>query len=117
MEELIPLAAVLGTAAVICILFWFKHRNRSEVQQTIRAALDKGHELSPAVIDRLGHPKESNDKDLRLGIIWLAVAVGLVMFGYGIPDDEATEVMRGIASFPFAMGIAYLILHKFSDRN
>ncbi len=117
MEELVPIVALFGVSIVVCVLFWFKHRNRSEVQQTIRAALDKGHELSPEVIDRLGHPKESKDKDLRLGIIWLAVAVGLVLLAYGLPDDEATEVMRGIASFPFAMGIAYLILHKFSDRN
>ncbi len=117
MEELIPIVARLGISVVVSILFWLRHRNRSEVQQTIRMALDKGHELSPEVIDRLGHPKVSKDKDLRLGIIRLAVGVGLVLFGYGIPEPEATDVFRGISSFPFALGIAYLILHKFADRD
>ena len=88
------------------------------MQQTFRAALDKGQELTPEVIDRLGHPKPAKDKDLRLGRIWVAVAIGLVAFGFGIPDeDDVARIFAGIAALPLFLGFAYLILHKFTDRG
>ena len=43
----VPLAGILGPAAVLCIFLYFRHRNRVELQTTVRQALDKGHELTP----------------------------------------------------------------------
>ena len=115
---MIPIVMFAGLTIVFCVLFWFRYRARSEMQQTFRAALDKGQELTPEIIDRLGHPKASKDKDLRLGVIWLAIAVGLVAFGFGIPDEEdVARIFAGIAAFPFAIGVGYMILHKFSDKE
>lgn len=109
---------VFGSITIILgLVFMFRHKTRSDVQTTIRAALDKGHELSPELVDRLGHPKPSKDKDLRLGIIWIFVALALIAFGFGIPDDdEVVGIFTGIAAFPGFIGIAYLILHRFTDR-
>jgi hypothetical protein len=87
------------------------------MQETFRIALEKGHELTPEIIDRLGHPQASKDKDLRLGVIWLALAVGLVLIGFAVPDEDALRGLLAGAAFPFAIGIAYLILHRFTDRN
>lgn len=116
--EWIPIVMFIGMTIVLCTLVWFRYRSRSEVQQTIRAALDKGQDLSPELVDRLGHPRPSKDKDLRLGVIWLAISVGLVAFGFGIPDeDDVARIFMGIASFPFFLGIGYMILHKFTDRG
>ncbi len=64
--EMIPIVMFAGLTIVFCVLFWFRYRARSEMQQTFRAALDKGQELTPEIIDRLGHPKASKDKDMRL---------------------------------------------------
>ena len=114
----VPIAAFLGMTIVLGMVIWFRFKTRSEMQQTFRAALDKGHELTPEIIDRLGHLKAPKDKDLRLGVIWIAVAVGLSAFGFGIPDEEdVARIFLGIAAFPFMIGIAYLILHKFTDRD
>lgn len=117
--EWVPIVMFIGLTVVLCVLFWFRYRARSEMQQTFRAALDKGQELTPDVIDRLGHPKPSKDKDLRLGVIWLALGVALVAFGFGIPDDEGevSRIFMGISAFPFAIGIAYSILHKFTSHD
>lgn len=117
-EAMIPILVVFFVMTVLGLALWLRYRVRSDIQTTIRAALDKGHELSPELIDRLGHPKPAKDKDLRAGIIWLAVAVGLIAFGFGIPDeDEATQVFMGMSAFPAAMGFAFLILHKLADKN
>ena len=118
MEIWVPISMFIGMTLVLCALVWFRARSRSEVQQTIRSALEKGHELTPEIIDRLGHPKPSKDKDMRLGVIWIAIAFALVAFAFGIPDDgDAFRVFMGISAFPFAIGFAYLILHKFTDRS
>ncbi len=117
-EELIPITMFLGMTVIFVALFWFRYKSRVEMQQTFRAALDKGQELTPEIIDRLGHPKASKDRDLRYGIIWMALAVALIAFGFGIPDeDDVARIFAGIAAFPFALGVAYLILHKFTDHD
>lgn len=114
----VPIAMFASMTVIFCALFWFRYRTKEGMQQTFRAALDKGQELTPEVIDRLGHPKPAKDKDLRLGIIWIAVAIGLAAFGFGIPDeDDVARIFMGIAAFPLVLGIAYLILHRFSGRG
>ncbi len=118
-HDLVPIVMFISVAAVFGLLFWFRYRARVEMQETFRLALDKGQELTPEIIDRLGQPQPSKDKDLRLGIIWLAVAVGLVLCGFAIPEDSG-HALRGVlagAAFPFAIGIAYLILYRFTDRS
>ena len=115
--EWVPISMFVGLTVVISIFFWFRYRARSEMQQTFRMALEKGQELTPEVIDRLGHPKPSRDKDLRLGVIWLALAAGLVLIGFAVPDEDALRGLLAGAALPFAIGIAYMILHRFTDRD
>lgn len=118
-EELIPIVMFLGLTIVFVSLFWFRYRARRDMQETFRTALDKGQELTPDIIDRLGHPKASKDKDLRLGVIWMAIAAGLVLCGFAVPDPSG-HALRGIlagAAFPFAIGIAYLFLYRFTERD
>ena len=74
-ELWIPVVAITVPAILLGVFFWLRYRARSDMQQTIRLALDKGQELSPELVDRLGHPKASKNRDFRLGVIWLAVAI------------------------------------------
>ena len=116
-EEWIGLAAVLGPVLLIALFFVLRFKSRRDMQDTIRTALDKDQDLTPELIDRLGHPKEPKDKDLRLGVIWLAVAVGLALVGVAVPDPDAFRGTLAGAAFPFTIGIAYMLLHKFTDRD
>jgi len=112
----VPIVMFLGMTVVFCALFWFRYKTRVEMQTTFRAALDKGQELTPEIIDRLGHPKAPKDKDMRYGIIWLSLAAALVLIGFAVPEPEALRGTLAGAAFPFCIGVAYLILHKFADR-
>lgn len=118
-EELIPIVMFLGLTVVFVTLFWFRYRARRDMQETFRTALDKGQELTPEIIDRLGHPQASKYKDLRLGVIWLAVAAGLALCGFAVPDagGDALRGLLGAAAFPFSIGVAYLILYGFTERG
>lgn len=118
-EEMIPIVMFAGLTLVACMFFWFRFRSRSEVQATIRTALEKGQDLSPEVIDRLGHPKPPKNKDLRLALIWIALALAMAIFGAAIPEDEddVQMIFLGIAAFPFFLGIAYAIMWRFSGSD
>ncbi len=113
----VPIVMFMGITVVMSLLVWFRFRGRSDVQQTIRAALDKGVELTPEAIDRLGHPKPPKNKDMRAGIIWLSVAAGLVLIGFAVPEPDALRGLLAGAALPSCIGAAYLILHKFSDNK
>lgn len=118
-EELIPIVMFACIALVLIVAFWLRQKSRSEVQQTIRMALDKGTELSPDLIDRLGHPAPSRYKDLRLGAVWMSLAIGLVLCGFAVPDPSG-YALRGClagAAFPFAIGAAYLLLYQFTGKE
>ena len=116
-EAIVPSIMFIVLGTVLVLFFWFLYRMRGEMQQTIRTAIDKGQELTPEIIERLGQPKPRKDRDLRWAIISVAVSVAIAIFGSMIPDDEAQQVFMGIASFPFCVGIAFFILHFFSGRD
>ena len=118
-HELVPISMFVGLTVVLSLFVWFRFRIRSDTQLTIRTAIEKGQELSPEVIDRLGHPRPHKDRDLRLALIWIALAVGLAVFGVALGDfdDEARVVFMGIAAFPFSLGIAFLIMWRFTERK
>jgi len=115
--EWVPIVMFMSIAIVLCTVAWLRYKTRDGLQQTFREALDKGQDLTPEIIDRLGHPKPTKDKDLRLGIIWVAIALGSTVFGFAIPDEEATRIFMGISALPFTIGVAYLILHTVTDRG
>ncbi len=118
----VPIAIFTAMTIIISLFFWFRYRARSEMQQTIRSAIDKGQELTPELVESLGKPQQpSKDKDLRLSLIWFAVAFGISLFGAAIGAAEEDEpvffIMSGIAALPFMIGLAYLIMWKFTERT
>ena len=113
----IGMAAVVGPIILLGVFFWLRYKGRQDTQQTIRLAIDKGQELTPELIDRLGHPKPAKNRDMRLGIIWLAVAGALAIFGQAVPDEEANTILLGVAAFPLFIGAAYLIIWRFAERD
>ena len=112
-EEMIPIVMFIGLTVVFSLFAWFRYRAGSDMQDTVRSALDKGVELSPELIDRLGHPKASKNRDLRLGTIWLSLAVALGLIGVIVGEEEAIRGTLAGAAFPLCIGVAYMILHRF----
>ncbi len=118
-EELIPIAMFTMIALIFFIVLYFKHRSRAEMQQTIRLALERGTELTPEIISHLGEPEPSKNRDMRRGVIWLALAVGLALCGFFVPDPSG-NALRGTlagAAFPLAIGVAYIIIWRYGERN
>lgn len=112
-EEMIPIVLFISMAAAAVFFFWFRYRTRAEMQMTIRSALDKGQELTPEIIDRLGNPKPKEDADRRRAVICIALAIAIAAFGYILDEDDAVRPFLAMSAFPLLLGIAYFIISRF----
>ena len=121
MEALwVPIAMFTGLTIMISLFFWFRFRARSEMQRTIRKAIEKGQELSPDLVESLGSSqKPAKHSDLRRGLIWIGSAFGIALFGFSMSfvEDEVFPIMSGIAAFPFMIGLAYMIMWRYTERE
>lgn len=118
-SEWVPITMFIGLAVVSCLYFWFRYRTRSDLQGTIRTAIEKGQELSPEIIDRLGSPKPPKDKDMRLSLLWIAISLGMGVLAFMVPDrgENVEQALLGVAAFPFFIGLAYLLMWRFGERR
>lgn len=114
-QFLIPIAFFGMIAAIVLVPRYFRNKERQDVQATVRAAIDKGQEMPAELIDAITkerRPAASPARDVRAGIIWLAVAAGFAGFGYyiGWYADEAQPAFFAIAAFPGFIGLAFLAM-------
>lgn len=118
MEILIPLAFFAMIAAIVIVPRYFRSLERQKMAETLRAAIERGQPLPQEVVDAMstnvrspGLPA-SPQRDMRTGIIWLAVALGLVALGLivGFEDPDATYWFLGFAAFPGFIGLAFIVL-------
>lgn len=135
--DMTPILIVLIIfSAITAIIFgpsYLKSREKREIQETVRHAIDKGQPLPPEVLDALTKDVTRNlpsrTRDIRRGIIWLATGVGIAAFGLineiswgrnGWDHDDGAMVsggLLGIAAIPITIGLAYLILSFFNPNK
>lgn len=118
-------------SAITAIIFgpsYLKSREKREMQTTIRHAIDKGQDLPPELIDAMtrdvASKLPSRTRDLRRGVIWLAVGIGFAAFSYlsnlGWNDrdfEQASSAMMGLAAIPVTIGIAFIVLSFFNPNK
>jgi len=114
--EFVPIAFFAALALILGLFYFFKYLGRMQTQRTVRTALERGQELSPELLDRLGEPRKSPQGDLRRGMIAIALAVGLALFGVALGEEGAIRPLLASAMLPLLIGIAYLILWRM-DRT
>jgi len=123
MEILIPITFFAMIAVIVVAPRYLKSQERQKMADTLRAAIDKGQPLPPQVVEALSSdvkPPPSPQRDLRLGLIWLGVAIGLAGMGIaiGFDDPDWTYPMIGIACFPGFIGAAFIVMSILSkDRT
>ena len=119
MEEdvLIPFIVFGSFALTFIAWLYFRHKARVETQTTFRLALEKGSELSPEFIKQLGEPEPDKDRDLRRGLIWYSLAVGLVLIGLAVPDPEALRGLLAGAAMPFSIGSAFMLMYLIGKKR
>ncbi|MBB5212691.1 DUF6249 domain-containing protein [Microbulbifer hydrolyticus] len=116
---MIPYGAFLLVGTCVWLILANRAAAHRETQQTVRLALEKGGELTPEAIQRICAGNTHPQKDVRRGIAWIAIAVGLALMGLLAPDPSGNAVlgMMAIAAIPLAIGIGYLVMYRIAQPN
>lgn len=126
MEDLIPLVAVsmpfIMVIAIVVVPAMLKSRERREMQATLRAAIEKGQPLPPEIVDAMTKNVKvapTSLSDIRTGIIWLAVGLGIGLVGFiaGYEDADFFNPGLAFAAIPSVIGLAFIALSFFNPNK
>lgn len=114
-DFLIPIAFFAMIAAIVLVPRYYRNKEQQDLQATVRAAIEKGQDMPAELIDAIAkerRPAYSPARDIRGGIIWLALAGGLAGFGYYMSwfADVVGPVFYGIAAIPGFIGLAFFVM-------
>ena len=105
-ETLLGFTVLGGPLLLLGYWFWLRAAHRRDLLRLAERALDKGVTLDQDFVESLGAPPQpSPDRDLRRGMIFVALALAVCVFGTVVEE----EVFFGLSSFPGFVGIAYLL--------
>jgi hypothetical protein len=122
---LIPIAFFAMIAAIVLVPGYLRSQDRARMHETLRIAYEKGQPVPPELIEALQRnvaPKviSTPERDLRRGIVLIAVGLGFAGLGYGLwyglmsVNEIAAYVTggstAGAGAIPGFIGVAYLIL-------
>lgn len=122
---LVLLLGLTAGATTILVLPWIiRTRERMKVHETIRFFVDKGQPPPSELLAGLAEPRRAQpvaERDLRAGILWLSVAVGIAglftaIVSASAEGDVSWALVPGFAAFPAAIGAGYVALW-WSNRN
>ena len=116
-EDLIPITLFLVIGGVFALAFYLKYRTRHDIQNTVRAAIERGESLSPELIETLAMSLASPYADLRKGVISLALGAAGFAFAAMLGEEDATGPLMALSMFPVLIGVAYLGLWFFTGRS
>ncbi len=110
-DTLVPLGLFLMMGVVVWTIMFFRFRARQELQLTLRSSVEAGQVLSPEALEDLVAAMQPKKSDLRRGLLWMAIALGIAVCSFVINDDEARAL---IPKPPMAeiIGLAYFILWR-----
>ena len=115
--EWVPISFFLSIAVIAVFFLVLRFRGKRETQQTVRLAIEKGHELSPQLLASLEDRKRSPQSDFRRGIVGVAIGVAFAVFGVVLGEEDAVRPLLAISAFPFLIGLAYLGLSRIGGRS
>ena len=115
---LIPFGFFAMIAAIVIVPRYFRGMERQKMAELMKAAIEHGQSVSPEVLDTLSTSAVKTAlppppaRDLRTGLVWIGVAVGLAAMGWAISFEapDALYPFIGFAAFPAFIGLAFIVM-------
>ena len=115
----IPITLFVCVALMVLGFFYFQYRARFEYQHTVRLAMERGQQLTPELLERLGHGRvnPARNRDLRFGVVAIAIGIAIASFGWILGEPDTVRPLMGVGNLPILVGVAMLLLAKFAPRE
>jgi hypothetical protein len=121
---LVPITLFVVALLIVAVVLYFKHQNRRQWHETARLALEKGQPIpnAQAMLDAGAPPKPENGntsrRDIRAGLILLALAAGLYFGGAELHVPTAGIYIPGFIGLALLLNalITYLITKKHPEK-
>ncbi|MDP9290839.1 MAG: DUF6249 domain-containing protein [Verrucomicrobiota bacterium] len=110
-EVIVPSIFFLTVIAIVAGGYIFRYRQKVLLHQTVRAMVEKGLEVPPALLDPQGRQKTPRS-DLRRGIVLIGVGIGVSVF-FALLHTSAW----GLGLIPLCIGIGYIVVWKLEARD
>lgn len=110
-EIFIPITLFVVSGIVLVAWFWFNHRNRNAVMDTVQKAMETGSDLSPDLLSKLGAALNPRARDLRRGVVILSIGLAGLLASFFLPQVAVGGVRAG-SVFPLMVGAAYLLVWR-----
>lgn len=138
MEILVIFSAI---AAIVIVPQYLRYKERAHLHETLRLAFEKGQPVPPEIVEALTRRRggaaaaleevqtypvaDRGQRDLRRGVVWLAVGLGFVAVGaafyVGLYDvggaPETFASFAAIGAIPACIGLAFLALWWFTRKE
>ncbi|HEX8570738.1 MAG TPA: DUF6249 domain-containing protein [Caulobacteraceae bacterium] len=115
MDEIwIPISFFAMIVAVVALPVYFRSKERAKLHDTLRVAYERGQPVDPAIIAAIQQgerARPSAERDLRVGIILIAVALAMITMGLvtnDISDGHSLAGLSAAAAFPGFIGLAFI---------
>lgn len=112
-EILIPISVMLTLFGLFALLLRYQLKKERLFLEMVDRAIQSGAQLTPEQIQSLARPVPRHVKDLRSGMLGVAIAIAIGLFGWivDMPSGgnlDITRAILGIAGFPATIGLTYL---------
>lgn len=95
--------------AMYAIYVWYRLRRQRQRNEVIAALAEHGQPVAPELLIEPVPPYA----DLRRGVIWAVVGLGIL----GLAAFEQDLDIAGIGGIPLLIGVGYLVLHWLGGRS
>ena len=111
---IMPFAAFFFVLAILGIIFGYERKKDQNRHETIRIYLEKGIEVPAELLIDEDHPHaKQSTSDLRKGIIWSVVGIGISITALIILGSDRGAA---IGLIPICIGIGYLVAAKLDPK-
>lgn len=111
-EMMIPIVLFIVFGACVIAFFYYGHRNRVTVMETVQKAIERGSELDPELLSQMGAALNPRGRDLRRGVIFLALGIAGLLCSFFFADTDVISGIRAGSLFPLFIGAGFLIVWK-----
>jgi hypothetical protein len=108
MDVDIIIAIAIATVFVTFFMQVGRIMRVNAMHKTVREALSRDSDLTPDLLDRIERDKGTSFGDGRIGIVLVAIAAAIIVFGLIEGDANGIRETLEIAIFPLFVGGALL---------